>query len=399
LRVPDIAHIYAQFKESMHAKSSENPLFRAEFFNILLPRTEDEDLSGEVSGCIACHAPVTFMQTGGRIFPDKTDNRELVGVECDLCHTISGYKGASPGGGNYVSRPRAQKFGPFQYKDDHHRAYSELQTRSEICAICHNRTNRYGLEIISTYSEWKKSLYAEKGIECQDCHMNIQGFLTAGEAVYEDGEAAQGTLIRSKNRDRLYTHRFPGAHSEAQVNGAIQLDIQVDASTVKAGREIMVYVDVDNSRSGHKLPTGSAELRLLYLDLVAEIGGRTVPLSANSLNSEMFDVSGRGKFDATILGDDVPAGRRVYRAVCLDKQGRQTLFSFDAEKIIFDNRLRANEIRKEFFTFQVPEDVGSEFFLVARLNYLRYPGTFAKELGVPRVQPVELASARKKIVL
>ncbi len=393
------AHIYEQFKASMHAMSSENPLFRAEFFNILLPRAEGEDLSGEMNGCIACHSPVTFMQTGGKIISEKGVNQEMSGVECDLCHTISGFKGSRPEGGNYISRPSAQKFGPFQYKSDHHRVYSKLQTKSEMCAICHNRTNRYGLEIISTYSEWRKSPYAEKGIECQDCHMNVQGFLTAGEAMYEGGTAAQGTLIRSKNRDRLYTHRFPGAHSEAQVNGAIQLDIQVDGSTVAASSEIIIYVEVDNSRSDHKLPTGSAELRLLYLDLVAEVGGEIILLSTNSLDREKYDVSGKGKFDATVLGDDVPAGSRVYRAVCIDKQGQQTLFSFDAVKIVFDNRLQANEIRKEFFTFQVPDDVGSEFFLIARLKYLRYPGSFAEKLGVPKVEPVELASVRQEVVL
>lgn len=394
------AHIFEQFSESMHSKAFSNPLFNAQVYNVLLPRVENgDDLAGELSGCVACHSPVTFVQTSGNISSLSDGNQNFSGVECDLCHTISGYKGSKPGNGNYLSKPSAQKLGPFEYKSDHHRTYSELQTKSEICAICHNRTNRYGLEIISTFSEWKRSKYAEKGIECQDCHMNVQGFLTAGEPEYESGTAAQATLIRSKNRTKLYTHRFPGAHSESQVNGAIQLDIQVDESTVAAGKEIMVYVDVDNSRSGHKMPTGSAELRLLYLDFVAEVGGRIIPIAANSLDKEMYDISGKGKFDSAVLGNDIPAGRRVYRAICIDPEGQQTLFSFDAVKITFDNRLLANEIRKEFFTFQVPDDVGSEFSLVARLNYLRYPSSFAGELRVPEAKLIELASTRKEVVL
>ncbi len=101
--------------------------------------------------------------------------------------------------------------------------------------------------------------------------MSIQGFLTKGEALYGSGKVAEATLIPPKHRAKIYTHRFPGAHSKSQVHGAIQLDIQVDKLTVHPGKEIIVVVDVDNSRSGHKLPTGSAELRLLYLDFVMEV--------------------------------------------------------------------------------------------------------------------------------
>jgi cytochrome c554/c'-like protein len=394
------ANIYEQYVESMHSRSFENPIVKTVFFDVLLPRAKNNNnLSSEVSACIACHAPLTFVRIGGDLssFPDE--GHYIPGVECDLCHTVSGYTGSKPEGGNFISKPSVKKLGPFQYKEDHHRSYSELHTKSEFCAICHNRTNRYGLEIISTFSEWKESAYAEQGIECQDCHMNVQGFLTAGKPVYESGTAAQGTLIDSKKRDKLYTHRFPGAHSESQVIGAITLDIQIDASAVEAGKDMMIYVAVDNSKSGHKLPTGSAELRLLYLDLVAEVGGRTVHIAANSLNKEMFDVSGKGRFDSEIIGKDILPGSRIYRAICIDPEGQQALFSFDAKEIIFDNRLEASEIRQEFFTFQVPDDVGMEFTLVASLKYLRYPRSLADRLGIARANAIELATVRKEILL
>jgi Cytochrome c554 and c-prime len=394
------ANIYEQYAASMHSRSFENPIVKAVFFNELLPRNKDDNtLSGEVSACIACHAPLTYVRTDGdlSLLPDEGDY--TLGVECDLCHTVTGYKGSTPEGGNFISRPNVKKLGPFKYKEDHHRSYSELHTKSEFCAICHNRTNRYGLEIISTFSEWQESSYAEKGIECQDCHMNVQGFLTAGEPVYESGTAAQGTLITSKERKKLYTHRFPGAHSESQVVGAIQLDIQVDESAVEAGKDMVIYVEVDNSKSGHKLPTGSAELRLLYLELVAEVGGRDVHISASSLDKERFDVSGKGKFDSKFIGKEVVPGSRVYRAICIDPQGEQALFSFNAKDIIFDNRLEASEVRQEFFTFQVPEDIGQTFTLSASLKYLRYPGSLAEELGIEEAKPMTLATVRKEVQL
>lgn len=393
-------NIYQQFSQSMHADSFTNPLFRKMYFDILLPRYEEnKSLAGEMKDCIACHSPVTFLKKVGELPAEQQVSMKFSGVGCDFCHRVTGYKGPEPRNGNYIAEPGMQKFGPFRQQSEWHHAYAELQTKSEFCAICHSRINRFGLEIISTYSEWKESRYARQGIQCQDCHMNMMGFLTGGKPVFESGQASQNILAKSPVRDKLYTHRFPGAHSRSQIDGSIRLDIQVDESALVPGEELTINVIVDNSKSGHKLPTGTAELRMLYLDLVAEAGGRTISLPANSMNDGMFDVSGMGKFDKEILGENFPEGRRLYRAICVDPEGRQTQYTFDAEKIIFDNRLQADEIRKEFFLFSVPENIDHEFSLVANLYYLRYPESFAEKHGVEKAGPVKLASVSKRIVL
>ncbi|MFZ5796872.1 MAG: multiheme c-type cytochrome [Thermodesulfobacteriota bacterium] len=393
-------HIFEQHAKSMHAKSFDNLVFRKIYFDVLLKRSgQEENLAEEMKGCIACHSPVTFLRTGGKVSTKEQVNPELSGVECDLCHRITGYKGDEPGNGNYEAVPGTQKFGPFQRETDWHHVYSELQTKSEVCAICHNRVNRFGLEIISTYSEWKASRYAKEGIQCQDCHMNAKGFLTAGKAVFESGRASQNTLAGSPARSKLYTHRFPGAHSETQVKGAINLYMQVDSAALVPGEEAVISVLVDNSKSGHKLPTGTAELRVVYLDLYLQDGETIIHLPASSPNDELYDVSGKSGVDAEFLGEHFPQGRRLYRAVCVDSGGSQTFFSHDAAKIVFDNRLQADEVRKEFFTFSVPKDIGPEFAVVAKLYYLRYPDPFAEKIGVSRVKSVELAEVRKEIVL
>lgn len=390
--------IYEQFSESMHAKSFENPAFRTVFFEKLLPLSQkDKSLSDEAAACIGCHSPVTFARTKGNISSENEVDPDASGVECDICHTITGFKGESPGGGNYVSMPGQLKLGPFESQSDWHRGYSALQTKSEICAICHNRVNRYGLEIITTFSEWQKSSYAQKGIQCQDCHMNIHGFLTGGKAVYESGRASWNSLTNSPVRAKLYTHRFPGAHSATQVKGALRLDITVEKATFLTGNEVEINVMIDNSKSGHKMPTGSAELRLLILDLVVKSNETVIPIPASSIDDGMHDVSGMGKFDQDILRDDIPIGKRLYRAICIDKEGRQTLYSFDASEIVFDNRLMANEIRKETFQFKVPKDMGNKLSFIAKLYYLRYPTSFADVLNIPKVKPVLLAMAHKNL--
>ncbi len=382
----------------MHAAAFADPVFRGQYFKELLPRLEREpDLLSEAARCMACHAPVVYVKGEGLLTSEEGIDPRMAGVTCDFCHTIRGYRGERPGNGNYVSVPGDQKLGPFKHASSWHHVYSELQTKSEFCAICHSYINRYGLETRSTYSEWKNSRYAGEGIQCQDCHMNVRGFLTAGKPVYESGKAAYMTLGRSPYRERLYTHRFPGAHSKTQLTGALRLAVEVRRS---AGGEITVEVLVDNSKTGHKMPTGSAELRLLWLDLKAVVGGKviTVPIGPDA-EAEGYGVSGRGRFDREVLGDDVPEGSRIYRAVFVDAEGKQTLSFYDAARIVFDNRLGAAEVRKEIYQLRPPRTAGERLSLKASLYYLPYPSSFADRLGLPRPEPVEIASAVREIPL
>ncbi|PIP08161.1 MAG: hypothetical protein COX52_01190, partial [Syntrophobacterales bacterium CG23_combo_of_CG06-09_8_20_14_all_48_27] len=263
-------HIYEQQSQSMHAKSFTNPVFQAQYFKELLPLAKtDPVLSKEAESCISCHAPAFYM-TNKRPGSSKDQiDPDMSGVTCDFCHTISGYSGDNPGEGNYISVPSERKLGPFKFASDWHHVYSELQTKSEFCGICHNSVNHHGLEIKSTFTEWKNSSYAKEGIQCQDCHMNVQGFLTAGKPVFESGKAADVSLAHPKERAKIYTHRFPGARTSTQVVGALKVEIGVIEKAPSAGGDMAIEVSVDNVRTGHKMPSGSADLRLLYLDLSA----------------------------------------------------------------------------------------------------------------------------------
>lgn len=388
----------------MHANSFTNPVFQEQYFKELLPQiSTDSNLIREADGCIACHAPITYIKNKGYITSKEQVEPEFSGVTCDFCHTVTGYEGDRPENGNYISGPSTQKFGPFAYVDGWHHFYGEFLTKSEFCAVCHNAKNHHGLEIKSTYTEWKNSRYAEEGIQCQDCHMNVMGFLVSGEPVYEFGRAAGTSLARIPYREQLYTHRFPGAHSRNQVVGSLALEIETD-STASPGDEITVNVLVDNSRTGHKMPSGSADLRLLWLELKAYIGEKTIktiPIAASSniKGQRAYDVTGRGAFDKEILRQDIPEGNRIYRAIFADKEGKQTLSSYNATKIIFDNRLDAEEIRKEIYQFKIPKDAKGKLFLFATLNYLPYPSIFAERLGLPEAEVFGISFAKKEIAL
>jgi hypothetical protein len=393
--------IFDQHLESMHAKSFTNPAFKAQYFDEILPQVQqDPTLQGEAEMCIACHSPIAYTENQGLVELEEQIDPLMSGVTCDFCHTLPGYKGERPENANYITEPGEKKLGPFPHEYDWHHVYSEFVTKSEFCAVCHNYVNQNGLEIRSTYSEWKTSRYAEEGIECQDCHMSVDGFLTAGEATYESGRAATMTLGSAPFRGRLYTHRFPGAHSRSQVVGALTLAIETDKDAVDPGDEVEIRVLVDNSRTGHKMPSGSPELRLLLLDLRAHYGGLSVPIPITpSKESESCGVSGYSQCKGQILEDEMLPGSRVYRALYADSGGSRTLASYHAAEILFDNRINATEIRKETYKFVIPENAEGLLTLTAKLFYLSYPRSFSESLGLGVQEPVEIATGNKELVV
>jgi DNA-directed RNA polymerase subunit RPC12/RpoP len=293
------------------------------------------------------------------------------------------------------------KFGPFKVtKSDWHHIYHELQTKSELCAICHNDVNHLGLEIKSTFTEWKESTYAKRGIQCQYCHMNTRGFLTDGQPVFESGKATVMTVGSSVERPLLYSHRFPGIRARTQPDSALTLDLKLVPATAAPGEEISVLLEFSNRNVGHSMPTGSTDLRLLWLELAVETAGGSVKIPSASATTEApYDVAGGGALDAQLLGADIPPGSRVYRSIFVDMAGVQTLASYHAARIVFDNRLKAEEVRTERYSFRVPDGAREPLVFTARARYLPYPGSFARALSIPPAAPHLLAETQKPLII
>lgn len=393
-------NIYREHVGSMHSQSFANPVFLAQYTQEVLPQARfSGDAFRDARSCTACHAPAAHKQSGARLVrPDPATARSS-SVTCDFCHTIVGFRGNEAGNANYIVEPGPIKFGPFQTKTDQHHQYSELQTKSEFCAICHSVRNRYGLDIKSTYAEWQESPHAREGIQCQDCHMSVDGFLTEGRPVHASGVAAFMSLGSAPQRSTLYTHRFQGARSYSQIEGAIQLAFQDLPEAIRPGDGVPVTLLVDNSRTGHKMPSGSVELRFLWLDVYAEIDGQRVDLVPAELPAG-YDVTGASpELGQQILAGGVPDGRRIYRTILADRRGKPTLASHLAKSIIFDNRLNAAEVRAETYELALPTSEASRAMIVATMYYVPYPDSFANRLGLPHAEPVRIATTSKEISL
>ncbi|MBI5484383.1 MAG: hypothetical protein HY888_07975 [Deltaproteobacteria bacterium] len=398
------AEIYEQYKDSMHARAFSNPLFNAQYFKEVVPRAKrDPKFAAEARKCVYCHAPALFMSYSGMIETPEQAARYETGVTCDFCHTLSGYAE----NGDYLQNPSGKKQGPLKSTSSHHAEYSGFLQVAEYCGSCHNATNHAGLEVKSTYKEWRESSYGKSGNVCQECHMNKYGYLRDGAAEFNKGKAAHINIgygdTEQKTHEKLYSHAFPGAHSAAQLEDALQLEFKIGRRNADAQSKFPFVLHVNNSRSGHKMPTGSSDLRLLWLAVTAATDdGTRFPVILHSrriAGAADYSVAGASSDDATVLGADVPAGSRLYRSVFVDGKGRQTLFQYDSVKNVFDNRLNAAEVRSEMYDVLLPKGFSGQITLTATLNYLAAPSSVTRRQKVADFKPVVISTQQKRITL
>ena len=71
----------------------------------------------------------------------------------------------------------------------------------------------------------------------------------------------------------------------------------------------------------------------------------------------------------------------------------------DAAKKIVDNRLDTAVVRTERYAWRGPADVKGPVQLVARLNYVAYPVSFAKRLELPPAATTLVSKAQHTITV
>ncbi len=84
-----------------------------EYFKLAVPHAEkDPIVAGVKAGCNGCHTPIAFM--AGDVPPPRPAEMSKANeaVNCDVCHTITGFEGEVPFNFNYISEPGRIKNGP-----------------------------------------------------------------------------------------------------------------------------------------------------------------------------------------------------------------------------------------------------------------------------------------------
>jgi hypothetical protein len=319
--------IYAPIRtwqSSMMGNSARDPVFWAA---IAIASQDSPDVSnGETDLCIRCHAPRAFLEgRGTAISMDELQPDDRAGVECELCHRMQVDGIGSAGGiGNaqytiddVLVGGNVPRRGPWAWTDadpfppPHSWINDSGIGTSALCGTCHDVTtprprvdddgNQLGVLFNEqrTYSEWANSSFAqdpERLATCQDCHMPPVDDMAACVVNTNNGAShptggrrhalAGANMFMMDVLDHLYgdagTGEVPSA-AYAQTRDAIA-DVLATAATleleppdgVEMGAGLLdLGVRVTNN-TGHKLPTGYSEGRVMWLELTARYGEQVV---------------------------------------------------------------------------------------------------------------------------
>jgi hypothetical protein len=375
---------YAQWKRSLHALSHREPVY--DFAFMTASRQSGKRLE---TYCGRCHTPVGVLD-GEIPFAHRLVKRGDTqvsavadeGVPCDLCHTITGHTALQNAG--FLASASDVKLGPLRDpKPVSHRAkYRRLYRSAEYCGTCHQVVHpENGIELETTYSEWKASPYAKAGIVCQDCHMTrgLQPDTAAplGRSRKHPGKAA----VMGRRRAHVSLHDFVGANlmylqgndpavkrlrarTEALLRRAGRVSIQ---GLWPARRGLELRVKVSNTGAGHYLPTGVTEIRELWLEV-----------KVTSATGRVIFVSG----DRDPAGDLKP-GTVVYRTTVLDEKGRDTTLFWNTVKKARDYRIPPRGHRLERFTLPPAARTEGRLMVEVALQYRSIAPRGLREANVP----------------
>jgi hypothetical protein len=404
---------FDRWNVSQHSKGFTGDFFQAQFYDLVLPSLDfNEKVNDAHEGCIGCHSPSAFLS--GDMIPSRTaapdnhwnrgdENKMLAdrGIFCDFCHTLDRFEHLSPFNHDYISHA-TEEVDPkradleFPWSPHHKTQTSEIFEEPLICATCHNELNPYNVWVKATEHEYSESVYFNRGIVCQDCHMQPMG-----------GKPAKMGWPREENHD----HWFGGGFAEF-VEGAAGVYFQDAVDRVTAGERLTFSILVKDLATGHKFPTGSVEERdvWLHVSLNDEKGNELlhIPVSPNSgdPNDHYFITSNarvaypsHSQLSDPIERDGLPEGDRIYHSAFIDSEGKFTYAQwFCTEEI--ENRLDPLEERTEQYVVTIPGHLKKgDYFLTARLNYRRMPDPLADYLKIERRPVLEVSKAVQKMTI
>ena len=384
--------IHKQWEQGMHSQSYTHHWDEIEYFELAVPHTEkDEKVAGVKAGCNGCHSPLSFMAGESPSQPVVKKTRANEGVSCVVCHSITGFKGGIPFNFNYIIKPGNIFQGIRGVGDspEHEIVENNFFSQAEFCGTCHNEQSPYGVWVKSTHLEWKEGPYAKEGVGCQVCHM------------------PGAKMTNAKMGDRypdVHQHMNHGAHDEGKIRGSIEMRITPDAREVEIGDPVKLTLVLFNGKCGHKVPSGSAEERQLWVRVEATDSEGNVfhlPVDRKGFEGEehtitsnepaYFDI-GEIKGIANFEGlerDALPEGDRIFCLPYFDPKGRRTICQWNTAGLGVDYRIGPRETKVETYTWELPDLITpGPVKVIAVLRYRRLVKSVADYLEVPSDETV-----------
>jgi hypothetical protein len=320
---------YDEWSASMHAYAAEDPVFLA------MNRRGQEETSGALGPlCVNCHAPLA-VRTGYTTDGLNLDEvpAELRGVTCYFCHNTESVTGTHNNplvlSDDVTMRGRIED--PVE-NGVHRSSHSpflagDRPESAEMCGSCHDivlpsppAPAEIALE--QTFTEWRRSVFAPANAPsassvstCASCHLPT----VASEPIGPDGPkrarhshhmaGVDGPMTPFPESDRpvrdaaLATEQAEKRQQMLDPTVRIEICVQVLSDTESA-----VHVTLDNANAGHNFPSGAAQDRRAWAEVVAYRGSEAIyqsgvvpdgqAVSVNNdadlwlLRDETFDVNG-----------------------------------------------------------------------------------------------------------
>jgi hypothetical protein len=398
--------IYKQWDGSMHSHAISDPIFTA-LWKIAVIETDGalEQL------CAGCHTAI------GTIAGEVKLNRETgvfdmsdiarKGVQCDMCHTIKESTRhltptLEPFNASINLDPGEVKRGPYDDSESpyHDTAYSELHTRSEFCGNCHNVFHPVTFfPIERTYDEWSKSVYAQAGIQCQDCHMMpVELAIETARTMKKQKNPGQPAIM-GPQRDHMYTHEFVGGNAVVtdllgakkhagiavkRLQNAASLTLELPEKAAP-GELVRLKAVVRNETAGHNLPTSLTEVRQMWLEVKATVGGKTI------YHNGGMDEKGKIDSEATMFG-----------AVAMDKDGHHTIRPWEIVRFESVTTIQPKGAAVVPYAFLLPAEAAGPISIDVTLHYRSASQELANFLlgeGAPTIPVIDMVSAAGTIAL
>jgi hypothetical protein len=281
---------YNEWQASMHAYAARDPVFLA------MNARGQRETNGQLGDfCVKCHAPMAVMEgmtKDGLNLPDLPD--EVKGVTCYFCHNATSVDGAHNATVKLSNDVTMR--GPIEHPKQpgvHKAEYSAMFNgdkleSSSFCGGCHDIVTPNGVHLERTFEEYGMSVFANPkaptGITtCSGCHMPGRNALAADDPP-------SGVVIR-----RVHEHLWPGV--DVHLDDSPGRDVLTAAvADCELSTSISLFtLDVDmfgkftftmETQAGHAEPSGAAQDRRLWLEVVA------------------FDDDGKVSFSSGQIADD-----------------------------------------------------------------------------------------------
>jgi hypothetical protein len=326
--------VFEEWEASAQSRSIVSAPFRITLERYLAKADKKDEAM-----CFQCHAPhiAEYRELLPQFIKEvQSKDPQMDGVGCSQCHLIKEVDAKA-----HPPIPTFELgktiFGSYDKAAEnlaHQSQKLELFGSSQLCVTCHDslpQTPQTAKDLPGWLGAWKTSQAETSGKPCQSCHMP--------EAV---GESANGEKIR-----KVANHSFPGRFGKVRAEA-----VELDFSTTVNGATSQVEVTI-KSLVPHNLP-----------------------MPHPGWSRVVVDLSIKGKNLKTVYNE-----QRFYQRVFGGGDGKETVFDFEAKKVLQDTLLQPEETRKELFIFPTPKDAPS-MDVVVTLTYapIHGPQDFLKQV-------------------